>query len=125
MALSHIVTLKTEVRDGLAVRAACQRLGLSEPVQGKTRLFSSEVEGVAVQLPEWEYPVVCDTTTGTVHYDNFRGQWGAQKELDRFFQAYAVEKAKLEVRRKGHSITESLLADGSVKLTIQVAGGVL
>jgi hypothetical protein len=34
-----------------------------------------------------------------------------------------VEKAKLEVRRKGHSVAESLLADGSVKLTIQVSGG--
>jgi hypothetical protein len=30
--LSHIVTIKTEVRDAAAVRAACRRLGLTEPV---------------------------------------------------------------------------------------------
>ena len=52
--LSHIVTIKTEVRDATAVRAACQRLGLPVPVQGKTRLFSGEVEGLAVQLPDWQ-----------------------------------------------------------------------
>ncbi len=38
--MSHIVTIKTEVRDAAAVRAACRRLGLSEPVQGNARLFT-------------------------------------------------------------------------------------
>jgi hypothetical protein len=38
-------------------------------------------------------------------------------------QAYAVEKAKLEARRKGHTTTEQQLADGSIKLKVQVAGG--
>ena len=32
--MSHIVSIKTEVRDPTAVAAACQRLGLPEPVQG-------------------------------------------------------------------------------------------
>jgi hypothetical protein len=36
---------------------------------------------------------------------------------------YAVEKAKSEARRRGHPCTEQVLADGSVKLTIQVQGG--
>ena len=44
------------------------------------------------------------------------------RELDRFLQMYAVEKAKLEARRQGHSVTEQSLADGSVKLTINVGG---
>ena len=43
--MSHVVTIKTTVRDAAAVRAACQRLGLPARVQGKTRLFSGEVEG--------------------------------------------------------------------------------
>jgi len=38
-------------------------------------------------------------------------------------QAYAVERARIEARKKGHSVTETQLADGSIKLTIQVAGG--
>ena len=65
--MSHIVTIKSEVRDAAAVKAACQRLSLPEPVQGKTRLFSGEVEGLAVQLPDWQYPVVADLATGQVN----------------------------------------------------------
>ena len=121
--MSHIVTIKTEVRDAAAVRAACHRLGLAEPTQGTVKLFSGEATGLAVQLPDWTYPVVCDTASGQTKFDNFEGRWGDQKELDRFMQAYAVEKAKLESRRRGHSTTEQTLADGSIKLTIQVAGG--
>ena len=40
-------------------------------------------------------------------------------------QAYAVEKARIEAHRKGHTLTEQPLADGSIKLTIEVAGGTL
>ena len=32
--MSHIVVIKAEVRDAGAVRAACQRLRLPEPVEG-------------------------------------------------------------------------------------------
>lgn len=121
--MSHIVTLKTEVRDAAAVRAACQRLRLPQPVQGKTRLFSGEVEGLAVQLPDWVYPVVCDTTSGQLKFDNFNGRWGDQRHLDGFLQAYAVCRATAEARRRGHSVSETSQADGSIRLVIQVQGG--
>lgn len=58
--MSHIVTVKTEIRDVTAVRAACHRLGLAEPVLGTTKLFRGEVNGLAVQLPGWLFPVVAD-----------------------------------------------------------------
>ena len=87
------------------------------------RLFSGEATGLAVQLPNWRYPVVCDTVTGQIKYDNFGGVWGEQAQLDQFLQAYATEKAKIEARKRGHSVTEQSLADGSIKLTIQVSGG--
>ena len=121
--MSHIVTIKTEVRDRPAVEAACRRLGLPEPVEGKTRLFSGEVQGLAFQLPDWQYPVVADLATGQLRYDNFGGRWGEQVHLDRFLQMYAVERARAEARRKGHACTEQALPDGSIKLTIQVGTG--
>jgi hypothetical protein len=121
--LSHIVSIATRVKDAAAVRAACQRLGLPAPVQGTARLFSGEVTGLAVQLPEWTYPVVADLTSGTLKYDNFGGRWGADAELNKFLQAYAVEKCRIEARTKGNSCTEQTLSDGSIKLTIQVNGG--
>ncbi len=49
--MSHIVQIKTQVRDRAAVNAACQRLHLPEPIEGPTKLFSSTVTGLAVQLP--------------------------------------------------------------------------
>jgi hypothetical protein len=120
--MSHVVTIRTEIRDAGAVQAACQRLRLPAPVQGTHKLFTSQVTGLAVQLPKWRYPAVCDLATGQVQYDNFRGHWGEQEHLDAFLQAYAVERAKAECRRKGHTCTETSLSDGSIKLTISVGG---
>ena len=120
--MSHIVSIKTEVRDPQAVAAACRRLGLPEPVHGTASLFSGEATGLLVRLPDWLYAAVVDTATGQVRYDNYGGEWGPQEHLDKFLQAYALEKARLEARKRGHSVVEQALPDGSVKLTISVGG---
>jgi hypothetical protein len=120
--LSHIVSIKTEVRDLAALMAACQRLKLPAPVVGEHKLFSGTKTGAAVQLPDWQYPVVTDLGTGELSYDNFNGHWGDQKHLDALKQAYAVAKATIEARKHGHRVSEVKQADGSVKLTIQVGG---
>ena len=120
--MSHIVQIKTEVRDALAVQAACQRLGLDAPVLGTVTLFATEASGLLVRLTGWIYPVVFDTRSGQVRFDNYGGRWGEQVQLDRFLQAYAVEKATLEARRKGHTVTEQTLDNGSIKLTVTVGG---
>ena len=122
-AISHIVQIKTQIRDAEAARAACRRLGISEPVQKTVKMFDGSVTGLAVDLPGWRYPVVCDTASGQIQFDNYNGRWGEQRELDRFLQAYAVEKAKIEARRKGYGVVEQPLSDGSIKVTIQVNGG--
>lgn len=122
--MSHIVSISTQIRDPIALAAACTRLGLSQPVQGKATLFTAEAEGLIVKLPGWTYPAVIDTAKGTIAFDNYAGSWGEQKELDKLLQAYAVEKSRLEARRMGHSVSETLLADGSIKLTVQIGGGV-
>ncbi len=118
--MSHIVQIHAQVRDPVAIRAACERQRLAEPSFGPARLFNAEAIGWCVQLPEWRYPAVCDTCTGTVHYDNFGGRWGEQSHLYRFLQNYSIEKARLEARKSGHSVIEQSLPDGFVKLTIQV-----
>jgi hypothetical protein len=121
--LSHVVTIETQVRDPMAVTAACRRLGLPEPSRRTVRLFSGEATGLAVELPGWRYPAVCDTASGTVRFDVYEGRWGDRKHLDAFLQAYAVEVTKIEARRAGHTVTEQPLEDGSIKLTVQVNGG--
>lgn len=123
--MSHIVQIQTQVRDPVAIRAAAQRLGLAVPVAGTAKLYSGQASGLIVQLPGWHYPLVCDTASGEIKFDDYGGRWGGQHELDKFLQAYACEKAKIESRRCGHNVTEQQLADGSIKLTIQVAGGAI
>jgi len=121
--MSHVVQIQTQVRDPVAVAAACRRLGLAAPVQRTVKLFSASATGLAVELPGWNYPVVCELPSGTLKYDNYGGAWGKQEELDRFLQAYAVEKARLEARKKGYQVTEQTLPSGEVKLTIRMEGG--
>ena len=120
--MSHIIHIEAKIRDPAALAAACTRLGLAPPVEGRARLFTTEASGLIVQLPGWTYPAVIDVASGSVAVDNYNGAWGEQRELDRLLQAYAVEKSKIEARRAGHQITEQALADGSIKLTIQVGG---
>ncbi|MBI1313078.1 DUF1257 domain-containing protein [bacterium] len=116
--MSHIVTITTEIRDGTALSSACRRLQLEPPRQQTVRLFSREVTGTTVRLPDWRYPVVCHLATGQLDYDNFEGRWGNRAHLNRLLQTYAVEKTRIEARRAGHSVTEQELADGSIRLTV-------
>lgn len=120
--MSHIVSIKTEIRDRQGVEAACSRLRWPQPVMGTHRLFSRTVEGVGVQAPRWQYPIVCDLNSGELSYDNYEGRWGDPQELDRFKQSYVVEKAKIEARRQGRYVSELTLADGTVQLTVEVNG---
>jgi hypothetical protein len=120
--MSHIVSVETEIRDVSALRAACRRLDLTEPKLEATQLFSGKVTGYCVYLPEWRYPVVCDLADGKIAFDNYGGHWGEQRQLDALLQAYAAESVKLQARKQGHSVREQSLADGSLKLTVEIGG---
>ena len=120
--MSHVVEIQTQVKDAAAVRAACQRLKLEQPSHGTVKLFSGEATGLIVKMPGWKYAVVFDTGSGEATFDNYGGHWGDQKQLDHFLQIYAVEATKVQARKQGHSVTEQNLADGSIKLTVNVGG---
>ena len=120
--MSHVVKIETQVKDVTAAQAACRRLKLDAPQHGTARLFSGNATGLIVKLSGWRYPAVFDTETGQAEFDNYGGRWGEQEQLDRFLQIYAVEAARIQARRQGHSVTEQPLADGSIKLTITVGG---
>ena len=120
--MSHIVTVKTEVRDHSAVAAACRRLALPEPAMGTAQLYSGQAEGLLVRLPDWLYPIVIDTASGAIRYDNYGGCWGNEQHLHRFVQAYVVERSRIEARKKNFVTSEQSLADGSILVEIEVGG---
>ena len=98
--------------DGL-VAVSFRELELADQ---RSRCLQHENEGSRFFSPP--YPAVIDTQTGEVKFDNFAGHWGDQQHLDRFLQLYAVEKAKLEARKKSYAVSEQSLNDGSIKLQI-------
>jgi hypothetical protein len=116
--MSHLVTIETKVHDAAALTAACHRLGLAEPVHANVRLYSADAAGLVVTLPGWQFPVVIDIAEGSIKYDNYEGRWGNPAELGRLLQVYAVEKAKLEARKKGYCVTEQARQDGTMVLQI-------
>ena len=116
--MSHIVSIETRVHDPVTVAAACQRMNLAAPVEGTAHLFSGDASGLMIQFPGWQYPAVVDTLTGSIKFDTYEGRWGDKAQLDRFLQLYAVERTKLEARKKGLQISEQTLQDGSIKLQI-------
>ena len=120
--MSHTVQITTEIRDEQAVRAACVRLQLAAPETKTVRLFNATATGLCVQLPAWNYPVVCNLQTGQLSFDNYNGAWGRQEELNTFLQAYSVEKCRIEARKKGHRVSECKLEDGSIRVTVHVGG---
>ena len=120
--MSHIVQIKTEVKDVDAVQAACRRLGIEAATVDTFNVFGVQRQGLGVKLKGWNYPVVINVNTGALDYDNYNGSWGEQKELDSFLQAYAVEKAIYEAQKGGYSVYEETLDDGSIKLNISVEG---
>ena len=120
--MSHIVQIETEIRSEVAVQEACRNLNLPPAKQGTFVLYGSTETGLGIELPEWRYVVVANTETGQLRFDNYEQKWGEQKYLDQFLQRYAVEAATIAARKQGHSVVESRLDDGSVKLSIQIGG---
>lgn len=118
--MSHLVRIETQVRDQAAVAAACLRLELPPPERGSFELYAASATGLAVRLPGWRYPLVCDLASGELAYDNFGGAWGDERALDGFLQAYAIEKTRLEARRNFYVVTEQPLASGAVRLTLHM-----
>jgi hypothetical protein len=116
--VSHIVEIKTQIKDREAIAAACRRLAIPAPTQGTARIFIGNQTGTLVRLKGWSFPIVINTTTGDIKYDNYEGGWGDIKELNAFRQAYTVEKARIEARRQGASVKETTRADGSIELEI-------
>jgi len=109
--MSHVVVIKTAVKDAAAVRAACQRLGLPQPVQGTTDC-SPVPPRPRCAVAKWRIPS-CVTPTPANWSSTTSQATGATPRNSTVLQSYAVEKAKIELVA-GKYLHEQQLADGSI-----------
>lgn len=158
--MSHVMAIKTEMRDLAAIRAACKRLGW-QFCEGQTtyewvgrwfddtpvprHLFESEAEYKRVcamtKAQRCAYmPKVLGKCTHAIKVPGATGEIGLIERGNQFIpiwdyyarglmsfrvengcggfaQAYAVEKTKIELRKKGYVPQEIKEKDGRIRVT--------
>lgn len=141
--MSHVATIDCEILSLDALKAACDRLGLSFQDGQSTYAWYGKFIGDyplpegftvadlghcdhAIKVPgaRYEVGVVFRDGKYSLMWDFWR-DGGLEEQLgpngQKLAQAYAIEAAKLEAQRQGFSTFEEPLADGAIKLHVEVA----
>lgn len=128
--MSHFTTIKTQIKDVQALRSACAELRLGLQQNAIARGYSSNTTaGDYVIKLNGPYDIAVnkqsDGTFGlTADFWDGHVEKEVGQNYGRLMQLYAVHKAMLEARKKGHLTRRSQQReDGSIKLVI-AAGGV-
>jgi hypothetical protein len=116
--MSHISKIELQVTDLAVLSQACQRLGL-ELVRGKQSFKWYGKDGVcnhAIRIPNAEYEIGVVAKDGRYELSCDFYDPGLVKAVGRnggiLKQAYAVEKAKIEARKKGYFVLEKQTESG-------------
>lgn len=124
--MSHISKIELEVKDLGILGQACTRLGLRLIKNQKTFRWYGKNSPCdhALRIPGADYEIGV-VTNGGLHelncdfYDrNIEKVIGSQGGLLK--QAYAVEKTKLEARKRGHSVLEQQ-TDNGIRLHVRIS----
>ncbi len=122
--MSHWTTLKTQIKDPEALRAACAEMGLTLIQNGVARgYYTNELKAdfvvklkgpydVAVQRqPDGTYGLTTDWWSGHVEKE-------VGKNYGRLMQLYGAHKTMRDQRRLGHMVSRQQTKDGKIRLTI-------
>lgn len=129
--MSHFTTIKTQIRDVAALRAASTELKLELQGNGIAKMqargyasqtrscdYSLRLKGpydIAVdKQADGTYALTTDWWAG--HVANEVGQ-----NFSRLVQLYGVNKAIIEARKRGLAVNRQTQADGSIRLAIATA----
>lgn len=146
--MSHVVSIKTELKDLEAVQAACKELGLVfHAGQKSIRWYGSWMNdydgedaayklGIkpeeygkcdhAISLPGCGYDIGLLMNKATGGYRLYFDYYGEGHKIQaalgangqKLLQYYAANKATMEARRKGYIVTRQTAATGNIKLCI-------
>jgi len=119
--MSHIVKAKVQMEHKQCLIRAAEHLGLQNLGEGRHKLYGRQhAEGIAFKLPDWNHPVVINTETGEVSYDNYGGSWGKQVELDKLVQRYSIERTKEEAEIAGGYTFEETVNPETGEVTVEM-----
>lgn len=125
--MSHFTTIKTQIKDIAALRAACAEMGVALLENTKARGYGkNKTHGDYVVRLNGPYDIAVNRQM-TGAYGLTTDWWDGHVEREagpnfgRLLQRYGVCKAQAEARRKGYTTRRQNLNDGSIKLVI---GGV-
>lgn len=122
--MSHFTTIKTQIKDIEALRAACQELGLPLLQNTQARGYlGNKLKGEFVIKLKGPYDIAVNKeATGSYGFTADLWQGHVEKEVGqnygKLLQLYGVHKAIKEAKRKGLLVTRSAKQDGSIKLVI-------
>ena len=121
--MSHIVTIQTEVRDPTAVAAACRRLGLPEPSRHRQAVLGRGHR--AARPPAWlALPRRARHRrgrSGTITTE----EAGASSNSSTASSRPTPSKGQARSPQEGLHRHRAGLADGSIRLTVQVGGAAM
>ena len=127
--MSHITTATCRINDLQLLQKTCeflqQETGRTDVYQQPRwvedqRVGESRATGYAVNLENWQKPVIFDLEEGKVNYDNYDGRWGDVAVLDHLQQRYAAETLQQTAQQQGGYYTETELEDGRLAVAIHV-----
>lgn len=135
--MSHLVDVKTQLKNIEALKLACQALGVELHQGGRARFYSGHSEecDYLINLPgrydlgfkrqtDDTYAFVCDEELiGGPHGTDGYGRGDAGRKIigenaSRLRQAYSYGMLQLEARRKGLSISKTTLQDGRIRVLL-------
>ena len=122
--MSHFTTIKTQIKDLEALRAATNELGLQLLTKTTARGFISQtIKGEFVVRLKGPYDVALnrqpDGTYGlTTDWWDGHVEKEVGKGFGRLLQLYGVHKATAEARKKGYSVLRNPQSNGSIKLVL-------
>jgi hypothetical protein len=125
--MSHFTTIKTQIKDTNALRAACTELGfrLLENAPARGYANSTRHGDYVIQLAGPYDIAVERNPDGTYGLTTDWWQGHVEKEVGANFgkllQLYGVHKTTMEARKKGLSVMRRTKTDGSIKLVLMGA----
>ena len=121
--MSHQVTIQTKISDPRALALACEELGLMLSENDQQRTYSGKQKAELVIKCKGPYDIAA-TKGADGNYVLSTDWWGGHVEKEvgknygKLVQAYGVNKATLEAKKKGYFVTRTVNTQGQPRLVI-------